>query len=126
MPIKPENEKLYPGGSTRSPEWLAIRESILVRAGGKCEECGAPNRTVVLRDNQGRWDFRRHNIDCREVLIVLTIAHLDHDPGNSSDDNLRAWCQQCHNRYDQLHRQKNARVTRRKRLAAADMFEAAP
>lgn len=32
MPISPENMKLYPGGSTSSKEWKAIRASILDRA----------------------------------------------------------------------------------------------
>ena len=33
MPIRPENQKLYPGGGTGSKEWAAIRFAILKRAG---------------------------------------------------------------------------------------------
>ena len=29
---------------------------------------------------------------------LLTVAHLDHDPGNNAEDNLAALCQACHNR----------------------------
>lgn len=34
------------------------------------------------------------------TYIVLTVAHLDHDPSNCAEDNLKALCQRCHNRYD--------------------------
>lgn len=49
MPISAEKMKRYPGGSIRSPEWLAFRASILDRAGNRCEgtpqnpECRASN-----------------------------------------------------------------------------------
>lgn len=59
----------------------------------------------------------------RDVKIVLTIAHLDHDVANNADGNLAALCQRCHNRHDQPHRQANAERTRRARLASADLFE---
>ena len=60
---------------------------MLMRAGHRCE--GSPDHP-----------------DCRAVdrephpdtgsPVVLTIAHLDHDPGNNDAANLRAWCQRCH------------------------------
>jgi len=43
-------------------------------------------------------------------VIVLTIAHLDHDPRNCADENLSALCQQCHNRYDRPHRNRTRRL----------------
>ena len=44
MPIKPEFRKFY------RKEWRkVIRPRILARAENKCEDCGAPNRQVVLR-----------------------------------------------------------------------------
>ena len=49
----------------------------------------------------------------RMVDIVLTIAHLDHTPENCADDNLRAWCQRCHLRYDQQHHAETRQVSRR-------------
>lgn len=47
-------------------------------------------------------------------VVQLSTAHLDHDAENPdvSVDRLRAWCQRCHNRYDQPHRQQNAARTR--------------
>jgi hypothetical protein len=39
----------------------------------------------------------------RPVNVCLTIAHLDHNPENNSDENLRALCQWCHLDYDREH-----------------------
>lgn len=44
MPIRRELRHLY-----RGPAWRAIRERILARAAHKCERCGVPNHTSVLR-----------------------------------------------------------------------------
>ena len=43
--------------------------------------------------------------DLRVTLshVVLTAAHLDHQPENCADENLLAGCQRCHNRYDAAH-----------------------
>jgi 5-methylcytosine-specific restriction endonuclease McrA len=60
----------------------------------------------------------------RMTDVVLTIAHLDHQPENCAPENLRAWCQRCHLRYDQQQHIANAQATRRSRLAVADLFEA--
>jgi 5-methylcytosine-specific restriction endonuclease McrA len=83
MPIKPENKDRYP------KNWKEIRETILKRAGQKCEGCGAEN-------------YKPHPVTGSKV--ILTIAHLDHVPENCGEDNLRAWCQKCHNSYDMPHR----------------------
>lgn len=54
----------------------------------------------------GKHDADGH----RWIVVVLTIAHLDHDPQNTDHTNLRILCQQCHAR----HRQQNpARRLRR-------------
>ncbi len=37
------------------------------------------------------------------IIPVLTIAHMNHTPGDDRLDNLRALCQWCHLRYDQEH-----------------------
>jgi 5-methylcytosine-specific restriction endonuclease McrA len=97
MPIKRENYHLYPGGSPHSKEWKALRAQIKARAGHCCEGCSVPNYTA-------------HPITGSRV--VLTVAHLDHNPANNTDANLRTWCQKCHNGHDGPHRRANAAHTR--------------
>ena len=86
MPIRPENKHRY------HPEWKSrIVPSIKARAGNKCE--GSPRYP----------DCRAANGEPHPVTgstVMLTIAHLDHDIENNDPDNLRAWCQRCHNTYD--------------------------
>lgn len=107
MPIKPENRALYPR------DWKAIRAEVLRRSGDKCELCGVANHSL-REDND------------RVVWIVLTIAHLDHDPTNNGAPgdrpNLAALCQKCHNRHDAKMRSGHARATRRAKSADREMF----
>ena len=116
MPISCARQRLYPGGSLRSDAWLAIRAAILRRAGGACEgtpghpDCRAPDR-------------QRHPET--GAMVVLTIAHLDHDPTHNEAGNLRALCQRCHNAYDAPHRRRNAAETLRRRRAVRDLFDGA-
>ena len=95
MPIRPEMRALY------SRDWPAISHRIRERAGNRCEECGAEN-------GQPNPDTGSR--------VVLTVAHLDHDPRNCADGNLRAWCQRCHLRYDAAEHARNARRSRERRL----------
>lgn len=135
MPIKPENRARYP------ENWSEIREAILARAGNRCEQCKAPNRTLIARgagDDDGAYrlesfevfsaetgEYLGRRLDfsvARMVKVVLTIAHLDHIPEHCEPENLRAWCQRCHLRYDAEHHRTNARATRRARLSTPDLF----
>ena len=107
MPIRPENKARYPSN------WKTeVRPAILRRAKNRCEGCGVKNHESILRTKQSsEWIYHDGNIaavprfkheypDWRDVAIVLTIAHLDHTPENCDHNNLRAWCQKCHNVYD--------------------------
>ena len=131
-PIKHENKARYPAN------WLEIRKRILKRAGNRCEctgecgsphsptdYCGAPNGEVILRDRERPWywtqDLAYDNEDTRAVKVVLTIAHLDHQPENCSDDNLLALCQLCHLRLDRYEHARNAAQTRRKKKKTMEM-----
>ena len=105
--------------------WPDIRAVVLARAGetvdrrgfitreAECEWCGLTNRTWYHRlPGQIVWccDAPNEIALCPycgdtnhiPVKIVLTVAHLDHDPEN--DDvcvtRLRALCQKCHLAYD--------------------------
>jgi len=53
---------------------------------------------------------------------VLTVAHLNHEPLDVRDENLKALCQRCHLRYDIEHHQANARRTRRAKKAHGELF----
>ena len=140
MPIKPENRHRYP------KDWPQIRAAILERAGHKCEKCKAPNLVMVARgegrhagtymtddaevidaetgENLGQCRMSDYSVG-RMVRIVLTIAHLDHVPENCEPENLRAWCQRCHLRYDAEHHARTAQKTRMARRAVGDLFDAA-
>lgn len=95
MPIKPELRHLYP------KNWKEIRQQILKRANNRCEFCGVKNYSFVVKAGTENWQFPE------PVKVVLTIAHLDHDPTHNDPENLRALCQRCHNRYDARHRAAN-------------------
>lgn len=108
MPIRPENRHRYPPRK----EWQALRAAILERAGGACEcvgECGlhrttpGPRRCTEVNGTLATWARGK---------IVLTIAHLDHQPENNALENLRAFCQRCHLRYDAKHHAATAQATR--------------
>lgn len=85
MPINPENRKLYPSN------WKDIAASIRARAGNRCE--GSPAYPDCRAENGQPHPATRSR-------VVLTVAHLDHDPRNCAPDNLKAWCQRCHITYD--------------------------
>lgn len=122
MPIKPENRERYP------KNWRQIRQEVLARAANKCEQCGVPNHWLRNKrtgeiTNDGvvgeAWELADGD---KVTYIVLTVAHLDHQPENCDLDNLRAWCQKCHLAYDHEHHQRNSRATRHKRKTAGDLF----
>ena len=125
MPIRPENQLLYP------PNWRAISIAIRQgRAGDRCEQCGIPNR--AWRNNAtGQWTqdaglAEAWRLDGDKIArIVLTIAHLDHAPEHNDPANLRALCQRCHLAYDADHHAQTAYRTRRAGNAAGDLFDVA-
>jgi len=67
--MRPETRAKYP------PNWKAISAWTIAARGAQCEECG---RT---KENDG---------------IVLTVHHIDYDPGNNDLNNLIVLCQGCH------------------------------
>jgi hypothetical protein len=56
------------------------------------------------------------------IVIVLTVAHLDHNPSNCHLSNLKALCQRCHLRYDIEHHKETAYQTRRKGKAMGELI----
>lgn len=128
MPIKPENKNRYP------KDWKQISERIrFERAKNQCEVCGIENYSLIyykddaaivehkppynhpegLSDYMAAIEIKNHlnewNDSYKLRIVVLTVAHLDHVPENCSDENLKAMCQRCHNKYDRKHRTETIR-----------------
>ena len=116
MPI---DYKKYP------PTWKTeIVPAILKRACNRCEWCGLQNYSIISREDghaevYGYDDDYKSAVEQLHVIcpvyprkkkfsvVVLTVAHLDHDPENWDVDlkRLMAMCQKCHLTYDRLHRE---------------------
>lgn len=99
--------------------WPQISIAIRERAGGRCEctgQCGLHHEHRCVELNGRPAQFARGR-------IMLTVAHLNHDPADCRDENLIAACQRCHLRIDGEQHQSNARRTRRARKAVGDLFE---
>ena len=112
-PIRPENRDRYP------TEWRGISDAVrFARAGGQCEcegECGMPGHAdrAALRRMTGQSP-RCANVHLGASvytgsLVILTTAHLDHQPENCAPENLRAMCQGCHLYYDREHHAQTRR-----------------
>ena len=115
MPISAENRGRYPA------DWSRISRRIRFdRARARCECNG-----ICGEAHAGRCRARQgkpHPIT--KSIVVLTVAHLDHQPENNEDGNLRALCQRCHLLHDREHHQENARRTwARKRIEALNNHE---
>lgn len=109
MPIRPEERARYPS------DWKQISLSIReTRAGWVCE--GSPGHYPDCRAIHGQ----PHPVTGSNV--VLTVAHLDHNPANNDPSNLKAMCQRCHLTYDAKHHAHNAAITRAHRKGQPDLF----
>ena len=118
MPIRPENRARYPR------DWSQISQRIrFERAGRRCEcrgECGQPHISGA-DDRCGARHGEAHPFT--NSMVVLTVAHLDHQPENCDDSNLKAMCQRCHNRYDAPKRRQGIQERARAKCAIGDLFE---
>lgn len=130
MPIRPDLKALYPAN------WREISHRIrFERAGGKCERCGAPHMMEIVRSSINPrlflvWDEQEYgyttpdgirikfseipgefDVYAKHTRVVLTTAHLDHNPANNDESNLAALCQRCHLAHDQQHHTTNRKRT---------------
>ena len=127
-----------------------IRPAVLARANNCCEKCGIDNFAVVYWDKELKlWERMCGNKDCDAagngelpyqdaricadlnneiagckiwIVIVLTIAHLNHDIKDNRMDNLSALCQRCHINYDKDYHKQNARATIEKKKGLQSLF----
>jgi hypothetical protein len=107
MPIRPENKARYP------KDWKAISQAARDRAGNRCE--GSP----AFPDCRAK-NGKPHPVTGSKV--VLTTAHLDHTPENCDPENLKVWCQRCHNTYDAPMRRQGIQERARAEMACGDLF----
>ncbi|MDX1934776.1 MAG: hypothetical protein SFU56_19435 [Capsulimonadales bacterium] len=78
-------------------------------------DCTDPETGICCDGDGNHW-----------FVVMLTIAHLNHDTADNRDENLKALCQQCHNRYDIPFRKANLRAKRMGRKAVGSLFEEVP
>jgi hypothetical protein len=141
MPIKPENRARYP------KDWPAISLAAKERAGWKCQHQGCSARQYAVGCWEGSFffeidqpptyaearqraadeSFTRHGdgpapADEKIIVIVLTVAHLNHEPEDCRPENLAAMCQRHHLAYDHDHHRANAQATRRAKSGTLEMF----
>jgi 5-methylcytosine-specific restriction endonuclease McrA len=76
--------------------WLDISYKVKFRSQFMCEVCGA--------DCYEERPVNRQNL--------LTVHHIDHNPGNCHPSNLIALCAVCHLRADAQWHARNAAITR--------------
>ena len=116
MPIRPENAHRY------GADWPQFSRHIrFERAGGRCEcegECGRGTHKGRCPNKHG---YAAYGTGSR---VVLTVAHLDHNPETRDESKVKAMCNGCHLHYDREHHQQNAYATRRKGKVIEDLFEA--
>lgn len=112
-----------------STDWEEISKRIRERDSQKCKWCGIDNYTTGYRDEKG--DFHKASIADESVLldgyklirIVLTVAHVNHDPTDNRDENLAALCQKCHLTHDAKMHARAAAVTRRRKVREQGQLE---
>jgi hypothetical protein len=106
MPLTPEQRAAY------GPDWPDVRAAIGERSGGRCEckgECGWKRHPAPAGSLRGDDRARCHARNGQPhpftgSRVVLTVAHLDHNPGTNDPDRLRHMCQGCHLSYDRANR----------------------
>lgn len=146
MPIKPENRALYP------KEWPAVSLQAKVRADWRCQHpgctamqydygywitspalrwvrIGGPCEThAQAKQRAADEHFSRYGDELtppgepKIIVIVLTVAHLNHHPEDCRPENLAALCQRHHLAYDHDHHRRNAQATRRAKAGTLELF----
>lgn len=131
----PMNKALYP------TNWPEITANLKKQVGQMCEQCGLENYRWIFRnklkpecfvycdsdgsifeeDVEDNFYRNRTEYPSRPHQVILTTAHLDHNPANNDRSNLRVLCQRCHLVHDLPHHMANARKTRIRKKHAAKL-----
>lgn len=89
------------------------------------DEIGANGAKTYQEARQlaAEWNSSFNDEDDRGwIVIVLTIAHLNHDVTDNRPENLKALCQRCHNNHDKDYRKQNAKTTIATKRGLIDLF----
>lgn len=116
-PIRPEMRDRYP------PDWKQISDRIkFERAKGRCECVGECGRDPYHLDPIDGRCVNRHGQPAigSGSKVVLTTAHLNHEPSDCRDEALKAMCQGCHLWYDREHHAETKRDRRLREAADGD------
>ena len=115
MPIRPENRHRY------GTDWKEFSHRIrFERAEGRCEchgECGRGTHDGRCPNEHGKPAYGTGS------KVVLTTAHLTHEPECRDEDKVKAMCQGCHLHYDKAHHAETAYRTRKEKANTVDMFD---
>lgn len=117
MPIRPENRDRYPA------DWDAISRAAKDRADWRCActgHCGRGTHTGRCPNRHGHGAYDTGS------LVILTTAHLNHQPEDCRPENLVPMCQGCHLHMDRAHHLVTAALTRAAALAAAGQLALEP
>lgn len=111
MPISATQRDLYP------VDWQFLSWNIVVRrAGGRCQCCGECGRNPEHLEDDGRCRNRHGQPRWRgkpwQRPVILSAAHLDHDPTSRSLDGILALCESCHLAADREQHLASRRASR--------------
>jgi hypothetical protein len=128
----PMERKRYPSN------WNEIAKGVKENTLWQCQSCRKPCRKPgeMIAEFEARlapiWTKVLIEIICDDEIgimvkyrpkrFLLTVAHLDQDPGNNRPENLKALCAPCHLRYDTRFRGYNRRK-KRERKGQLSLFE---
>lgn len=149
MPIKPENRARYPKDwpaiSRQAKEragWRCVHPGCTAHQyavgfwvqefGGrwvwKCEwprDSGFIGQSYAdAREVAAGIDWANGECGPKPVVIVLTVAHLNHQPEDCRPENLAPMCQRHHLAHDLDHHRRTAYATRKAAAQTPDLFAA--
>jgi hypothetical protein len=132
MPIRASLRWFYP------IDWPQLsREIRFGRGRGRCETCSRRHGTKVLCLPNGRWFDRDETCwrdghgkppwgialdQLRVTRVILAVAHLDHDPGNSAPANFKSLFQQWHFLHGRPYHRAQQWRPNRLRWTIGDLF----
>ena len=101
----------------KTAEWFAARDACKERAGNRCQHCGIHGGAIVDRPcaecrGRGLMCSTCQGAGKRKAKVVLTVAHLNHNPADNSPENLACLCAGCHLRHDQVQHMHSRQVNR--------------